>query len=913
MTSPSDLPDPILAALRERAKELHCLYLVHELTERLDTPLDETVRGVAAAIPPAWQYPDVCSARIACEEVAAASTAGGVETPWVQRAPIVVDGKSIGRVEVFYTEERPIADEGPFLKEERKLLDTIADRLGQLVARRRLAATRFGQEQGRAASPPQPEWMVVIEFLRRTDEPLLRRLARRMVNHLASTGVTEAQRLLQRATATLPADEATGDNAPIERRVEELPGVADAAFKIAGASVSGAEIIELVQRWIKDDRASFLVEAVENPGSSIQDVSIALDRFVHGDVAETELSRATQMGLRVGLIRRILTDDVAYVAVAKQYMEVRDFHRISQRVIAPAPGFGRLGGKSSGLVLAAEILAQSPDADLAASIKTPRSWYVTSDALLQFINANQLQDVHNWKYRELEQIRREYPHLVQVFKQSLLPPVILNGLSLALDDLGDRPIVVRSSSLLEDRIATAFAGKYKSLFLANRGSKAERLAALADAVAEIYASAVGPDPIEYRATHGLLDLHEEMGILIQEVVGARIGPYHFPILAGVAFSQNELRWSPRIRRSDGLLRLVPGLGTRAVDRLGDDYPVLIAPAQPTLRVNVEPDEVLRYAPQRLDVINLEARRFETIEWTVLVRAHAREIPRLHQMVSRCDHDGVRPIMALDGLAAPERLAITFDGIIRQTSVVRRLRALLALLQDRFGGPVDLEFAYDGEDLYLLQCRPQSAAAPSTPVAIPRDLPADRIVFTANRFVSNGRVPDLTHVVYVDPDRYAALASLEDLKRVGRAVGRLNRVLPRRGFILMGPGRWGSRGDIRLGVSVTYADLNNAAMLVEIARQRGGYVPDLSFGTHFFQDLVEADIRYLPLFPDDPAVQFNERFLAGSPNALSDLAPEFADLADTVRAIDVPRSADGAVLRVLLNADLDEAVGYLVKP
>jgi phosphoenolpyruvate synthase/pyruvate phosphate dikinase len=155
---------------------------------------------------------------------------------------------------------------------------------------------------------------------------------------------------------------------------------------------------------------------------------------------------------------------------------------------------------------------------------------------------------------------------------------------------------VRSSSLLEDRAGSAFSGKYKSLFLGNRGTKEERLAALMDAVAEVYASIFGPDPTEYRAERGLLDVHEEMGILVQEVVGQEVGKYFLPVCSGVAFSNNEFRWSARIRRRDGLIRLVPGLGTRAVDRIADDYPVLIAPGQPNLRANVTVEEVLRIRP-----------------------------------------------------------------------------------------------------------------------------------------------------------------------------------------------------------------------------------------------------------------------------------------------------------------------------
>ncbi len=203
---------------------------------------------------------------------------------------------------------------------------------------------------------------------------------------------------------------------------------------------------------------------------------------------------------------------------------------------------------------------------------------------------------------------------------------MLRGLGVVLDDLEGRPIIVRSSSLLEDRLGSAFSGKYKSLFLANTGTKRERLAALTDAIAEVYASVFAPDPIEYRARRGFLDLHEEMGILIQEVVGRRIGEYFLPVFSGVAFSSNEFRWSARIRREDGLLRLVPGLGTRAVDRLADDYPVLVAPGQPGLKVNQTVDEALRYSPKKLDVVNLGTGSFETIECSGLLAEHGHELP-----------------------------------------------------------------------------------------------------------------------------------------------------------------------------------------------------------------------------------------------------------------------------------------------
>jgi len=462
-------------------------------------------------------------------------------------------------------------------------------------------------------------------------------------------------------------------------------------------------------------------------------------------------------------------------------------------------------------------------------------------------------------------------------------------------------------------MGASFSGKYKSLFVANQGSKNERFAALKDAVAEVYASVFAPDPIEYRAERGFLDVHEEMAIMIQEVVGVRVGRYFLTPYAGVAFARNEYRWSPRIRREDGLVRIVPGLGTRAVDRLSDDYPVMLAPGQPGLRVNVTVEEMLRYSPKYMDVINLESNAFETVPVADLLKEIGSDFPSLRQIVSVASDDMIRPpgALALDGRS--EETFVTFQGLIDDGRFANTMRIMLEVLSDALGYPVDIEFASDGESLYLLQCRAQSASPDSEPAPIPRHLASERILFTANRYISNGRIPDITHVVYVDPEAYAALGEQRQLKDVARAIGRLNKVLPRRQFVLIGPGRWGSRGDIRLGVSVTYADINNTAALIEVAWKKGSYVPDLSFGTHFFQDLVEADIRYLPLYPEDAGVVFNEAFLTRTESILTEILPDYAHLSDVLRVIDVTAVTRGDILKILLNADLDEAVGFFTTP
>jgi hypothetical protein len=906
----------VLHALRERAKELDCLYRVDEFLSNTDLGLREILQQIVAVLPPAWQYPEICDARITFENFSLESE-NFQASQWLQSANIVVQGQPAGKIEVFYRQQMPRSDEGPFLKEERKLIETVAERIASTVVQRRLKAAHSEWEAAtHGTDASRQEWRVVLQFLRDTDPFLLKRISRRLINHLNWSGVQEAQELLQRSGSSLMPDGAPGDeNRPAKTLGSaQLAELSEDAFRIADQHLSEAEILELISVWIREDKSGFLVCALETQDTPLGDIIDAIERYRHTTIHEDELSHATQVGIRVALIRRFFSENPEFINTAKDYLGIEDFYELLSRIIFPPRCHGKLGGKSAGLFLAKKIIEKTASASEGLRrIKVPKTWYITSDWILSFLHYNELDDVLNRKYLEIDQIRQEYPHLVALFKNSSFPTELTRALSLVLDEAQDCPLIVRSSSLLEDRANSAFSGKYKSLFLGNQGSKEERLRALMDAIAEVYASIFGPDPTEYRAERGLLLFHEEMGIMIQQVVGKKVGKYFLPAFSGVAFSNNEFRWSARIQRTDGLLRLVPGLGTRAVDRVADDYPVLIAPGQPNLRANVTVDEVLKYSPKRIDVINLDSNAFETLDVDYLLREHGGEYPAIRDLVSVVNQDAVEIPIGPGLNFKSQETVFTFEGLMRRTNFVALVRELLSLLQSKLSSPVDLEFAFDGDDFYLLQCRPESRTADSAPAAIPQNLPANRVVFSANKFISNGKIPDATHLVYVDLNGYSQLPDLNAMREVGRAVGRLNKLLPKRQFLLVGPGRWGSRGDIRLGVPVTYSDINNTSLLIEVARQQGNYLPDLSFGTHFFQDLVEASIRYLPLYPDDPSTSFNDRFLLRSRNVLSELLPEFAHLESTLRVIDIPGETGGLVLRVLMNADLNQAVGFLSSP
>ncbi len=764
----------------------------------------------------------------------------------------------------------------------------------------------------------RPEWEVVVDMLKRTDRQMYMVAARKMLNHLFVKRIEGGKELF----GSLGKEDGRGEvNMPTRRNLaDNIYAHGDLIFRVGKERLGDEEMMRIVEKWIREEKSHYLEKALVQQTSPISEVTEGVRRYYFSsgplDNWESDMDEETspvKKGIRVALIRRFLTEQLEFINTAKNYCRIRDFYDLLQSLIFPGESHGKIGGKSAGLFLAYKVIERSSEEKaLLGNVKVPKTWYMTSDGIMSFIYYNNLEEVIEEKYKDIDEIRDEYPHLIQAFKNSQFPPELMNGLSRALDDLWENPIIVRSSSLLEDRMGSSFAGKYKSLFLANQGTKEDRLDALMDAIAEVFASTFGPDPIGYRIERGLLDFNEEMGIMIQEVVGKRIGKYFFPAFAGAAFSNNEFRWSPRINRDDGLIRMVPGLGTRAVDRVSSEYPILMVPGQPDLRVNLSFEDMVRYSPKNIDVLNLETNSFETKLISSLLEEIGNEYPMLNEVFSIQEEMHLRKPVGLGIDTKKHEVVVTFDNMVTNTEYLKQVHGLLKVLKKKLGTPVDIEFACDGDNLYLLQCRPQSSSMDSVSAVIPRDIPEDRILFTANKYVSNGIVPDINYIVYVDPVNYGK-HELHNLKAIGRYIGKINQLLPRKRFILMGPGRWGSRDDIRLGVNVTYSDINNTAVLIEIARQKGNYTPDLSFGTHFFQDLVETSIRYLPLYPDEKNIVFNHGFFRNSKNILSRFLPEASYLSDTIKIINVPEATNGMIMRLLMNADDEEAVAILTQP
>lgn len=913
MNKPNEQIQHLIHSLEERTKELNCLYETEEILHNSDADVRKALDRVLAVLPGGMQYPEAFRARIVVADVVSAME-GFPANAATYRVDITVQEEIVGSLTYCYNKTLPPADEGAFLRSEIRLLHAIADLIGHYFLHQRLQ--RMSQMVATAKENIEAftggGWRIVVNLINRTDPDLFLRISRKMNNYLCWKGVREAEAILQRfgidRRSNISAD--AGENRPMQAyRVDQI-ALGEEIFDIAARSLSEDEILKMVQRWILEDKSQILVRTLVSRDLMHAEVGEAIRRLSQLTASGSDLSESTRKSIRVALVDRFLSNQLEFIKVAKQYVDINDFYELVQQMISPGGSRGALGGKGAGLFLAYSIIRRISDhyPEL-KGIRVPKTWYLTADGMDNFLRFNSIEEVTEQKYKPIEQVRLEYPNIAYSFKNSHFPPEMIQGFRLALEDIGDSPLIVRSSSLLEDRFGAAFSGKYISLFLANQGSMEARLEALMDAIAEVFASVYHSDPIEYRTERGLLDFNEGMGVLIQEVVGTKVGRYYLPSFAGVAFSNNEFRWSPRINREDGLVRMVVGLGTRAVDRLSDDYTILAAPGRPNLQVNTTPDDKMRYSPRRLDLINLETNSFETVNLKDFLRENGASLPGVWNVVSSVSEGVIRPGSQFETKLEQDNLLVTFDGLFTKTNFLKDVKLLLDQLRERLGAPVDIEFASDGVNFYLLQCRPQGHADDQIPAPIPLDLTPEQTLFTANRYISNGLAPDITHIVYVPPQRYSALGSLEEMLETGRAVGKLNALLPRRSFILIGPGRWGSRGDVKLGVSVTYSDINNSAMLVEVGRKKGNYTPDLSFGTHFFQDLVEAQIRYLPLYPDNPEIIFNEEFLLDAENQLPRLLPEYAHLKETLIVVDVAQATGGKILKVLMNAEMEKAVGY----
>lgn len=597
------------------------------------------------------------------------------------------------------------------------------------------------------------------------------------------------------------------------------------------------------------------------------------------------------------LVRLSISREERVQTLVREYFTLADLIHIWKRMI----GSGQIGGKSLGMLLARAILRKKQP-DLWEQLEAHDSFYIGSDVFYTYLIENDC-----WWDRKQQTDPETFLDGIDRTREKILagdfPEYLVQRFKDMLKYFGQAPIIVRSSSLLEDNFGNAFAGKYESVFCASQGTLADRLCEFLNAVRVIYASAMSPDALNYRLKRGMLNKDEQMALLVQRVSGAPHGHYFFPQMAGVAFSYNSYAWNRRIDPEAGVMRIVFGLGTRAVDRADDDYTRVVALNAPELRPEANFDQVRRYTQRRLDLLDLAENRFDN--------AHFLDVSPL------CDDLPIDIFAVKDrtlekyyeerGVPAGNCWILTFDNLLTKTTFNQDIRRMLHALSEAYQTHVDIEFTAnfqtDGRHrINLLQCRPLQVKADDGVTAALPDIGEQEIILDAcGGVVGHSRAIKLDWLVFVVPSVYGHLperARYEAARLIGH-ICHHERLATQKQIMLLGPGRWGT-GTASLGIPVSFGEINTASVFCEIDSMHEGLVPDLSIGTHFFNEMVEMNILYLAYFGGRQGNSLDSGFLLAEPNHLCELIPGTQDWESAIRVIDVSALDNGQ--RLYLHAD-----------
>ena len=571
----------------------------------------------------------------------------------------------------------------------------------------------------------------------------------------------------------------------------------------------------------------------------------------------------------------MLTRDQKMRQLIKQNFRPEDYFEIHSRMI----GTGMIGGKACGMLLSRKI-TENRRPDIFERIEPHDSFYMGSDVFYTYIVDNNFWDL---KIRQKEE--EGYFALAEPFAEKIMQ----GSFSMAMEHefrklleyYGDDPIIVRSSSILEDGFGNAFAGKYESVFCSNEGSPEEKLQAFETAVRTVYASAVSLSALDYRKRRGLDQLDEQMALLIQRVSGSRHQDFFMPCAAGVGYSESPYRLGVRHPEA-GMLRLVAGLGTAAVDRRTDSYPRIAILDDPSRVMMSTTTDKRQYSQRTIDII----RNTEAVVESVQCEEIYHQLPAYMTNLLFSRDWETEAFFSEHGISRTI-LYTSCEGLVRNRALMGDIREILNLLETEYDYPVDIEYTINVSKnneyvIDLLQCRPLQRFEDGEAVVFPKEENRGQILIeTEGASMGFSRHFKADVIVYIDAVAYYQMR-YRDKYTVKSALSAINWKLREHGkhMILIVPGRIGTSSP-ELGVPTEFGEISEFDVIIEVSESRAGYMPELSYGSHFFQDLVEAGILYTAVFEGKTTKHFHPEFLISEPNELSLYYSEYEKLEQIV--------------------------------
>ena len=393
---------------------------------------------------------------------------------------------------------------------------------------------------------------------------------------------------------------------------------------------------------------------------------------------------------------------------------------------------------------------------------------------------------------------------------------------------------------------------------------------------------MGLSALDYRKRRGLDKRDEQMALLVQRVSGSYYGSYYMPCAAGVGYSYSPYRFLQTADPGTGMLRLVMGLGTSAVDRTEGSYPRLVSLDMPERTPYSTAADKHKFSQRNAEVINTSKHDLERVSLDTMLPV----IPRyLGNILLEHDFEAEQRLREM-GRDRDIRF-ISCQGLVKNKKLMESMRRMLACIQSEYDYPVDTEFTInvsdDGEyTIDLLQCRPLQVIKGNNTVTMPENITDEHILLhTKGASMGLSRTEQLDYIVYVDPIGYYNMP-YNDKSAVARLIGKINWHF--RGseehLMLMVPGRIGTSSK-ELGVPTMFSDISGFDVICEMEESRAGYNPELSYGSHIFQDLVEAEILYTAVFDNKKTLAFYPEKLNRFEN-ISDLFDDGGELSEIVK-------------------------------
>ena len=576
----------------------------------------------------------------------------------------------------------------------------------------------------------------------------------------------------------------------------------------------------------------------------------------------------------------MMTRDPKMREMVKKHFHPEDYFAVRDHMI----GTGMIGGKSCGMLLARAII-RNEEPDINEVLEPHDSFYVGSDVYYTYIVDNNF-----WELRIRQRTEEGYFTLASEFADKLrtgvFSPEIREQFRRIIEYYGQDPFIVRSSSILEDGFGNAFAGKYDSVFCVNRGAPEERLAEFEQAVKTVYASSMGLSALDYRMRRGLHKRDEQMALLIQRVSGSYYGSYYMPCAAGVGYSYSPYRIMKDSDPTAGMLRLVMGLGTSAVDRTEGSYPRIVNLDMPERTSYSSSADKHRFSQGKIEVINTASHCMEQLG---LEKIEPLMPGYLDKLLLEHDFDAERRLREM-GRRRDVKF-ISCKGLVAGQVLMEQMRRMLHTIQAEYQYPVDTEFTINISDngeysIDLLQCRPLQIPDTGTGTAVPEYIPEEQILLESKGASMGLTGPEsLDLIVYVDAVGYYNMP-YNQKHDAAQLIGQINWKYRNQNkkMLLIVPGRVGTSSP-ELGVPTAFSDISAFSVICETEETQAGYNPELSYGSHIFQDLVEADILYTAVFRNEKTLHFAPELLQKVPDITSNFDGG-ASLAGIVNVYDV---------------------------